>query len=64
MNGAIGVTVASSGAMSVTTKREQELEGLFPLVQLLVSVVLVLFGISFTYFYAQMNGWRSPLAAK
>jgi len=32
-----------------------------PPVQLLVSVVLLLFGISFTYFYNQVNGFKSPL---
>jgi len=32
-----------------------------PPVQLLVSVVLLLFGIFFTYFYNNVNGFKSPL---
>lgn len=35
-----------------------------PPVQLLVSVVLLLFGISFAYFYNQVNGLRSPIESK
>ncbi len=37
--------------------------GPLPPVQLLVSVVLLLFGIAFTYFYNAVNGLRSPLQA-
>lgn len=33
-------------------------------VQLLVSVVLTLFGIAFAYYYNSVNGLRSPLEAK
>lgn len=34
-----------------------------PPVQLLVSAVLLLFGIAFMYYYNQVNGLRSPLGA-
>lgn len=32
-----------------------------PPVQLLVSVVLLLFGVAFTFFYNKVNGWKSPV---
>lgn len=32
-----------------------------PPVQLLVSIVLLLFGISFTYYYNKVNGFKSPV---
>jgi hypothetical protein len=35
-----------------------------PPVQLLVSVVLMLFGIAFSYFYLTVNRVRAPLAVK
>ncbi len=35
-----------------------------PPVQLLVSVVLTLFGIAFVYFYNSVNGMRSPFESK
>jgi hypothetical protein len=35
-----------------------------PPVQLLVAVILTLLGLSFTYFYTSLQGWRAPLAAR
>jgi hypothetical protein len=35
-----------------------------PPVQLLVSTVLLVFGIAFTYLYSTAQGFRSPLPAK
>ena len=35
-----------------------------PAVLLLVSVVLTLFGLAFTYFYTSVQGWRPPLSEK
>jgi hypothetical protein len=33
-----------------------------PPVQLLVSIIFLLFGGAFTYFYGSVNGWKSPLS--
>jgi len=35
-----------------------------PPVQLLVSVVLLLFGIAFTYYYTSLNSFRSPIGSR
>ncbi len=35
-----------------------------PPVQLLVSVILLLLGLAFTYFYTSIQGWRAPVTGK
>jgi preprotein translocase subunit SecY len=35
-----------------------------PPVQLLVSIILLLLGIAFTYFYTSIQGWHAPLGTK